>query len=220
MKVLTNTDSPSAWAALEELALSRAKDGERGGRPHLALDIGANVGQAAELLAPYFQRVLAYEPQPESYRHLCERPEANIEPMNWAVSRRPGTIMLAEASEAIESGQLVTWGASAGHPEWGHLVGTVKVAATTVDVQVGSLGVLPSLVKIDTEGHELEVLAGAKSVIALGFSSWFIEVHDASYGPRLRAYFGPRRYKTHVIEHDYLADERSEDHYYFVAEPK
>lgn len=206
------TDPPSAWAALAELAK------ERSGL--LAFDVGANTGQAAEVLAPHFAQVLSYEPCPDSYEVLSHQCPANVRPLPVALSRRPGPLELAEVSESVQTGQLVTWPASPGHPEWGGFVSYVTVPASTVDLEVGRGGVLPGLVKIDTEGHEGEVLAGAVHTIALGYTSWFVEVHDQDLGVQVRAGFGVRKYALSVIEHDLLADERGEDHYWVVARPR
>ena len=204
------TDSPSAWEALEKLAQ------ERSGR--LAFDIGANRGQAARLLAPCFTSVVSYEPAIESYEYLMASVPANVRTDNVAMGRRVGTMRLGEASDAIGSGQLVNWAAHHGHAEWGALTGTRVVPSTTIDYEVSELGVLPALVKIDTEGWEVEVLGGARHTIALGFTSWFVEVHDAELGAKVVAAFGKRKYRTEVLEHDWLwGDERAEDHFYVVA---
>ena len=162
----------------------------------------------------------SYEPHPESYEVLAHQSPANVDAHRLAVSRRWGGCQLAVASAADQTGQYVTWSASFGHPEWGDFVGHVDVGSTTVDHEVGVLGVLPAVVKIDTEGHEGEVLAGAAHTIALSYTSWFVEVHDQDLGAQVRQAFGPRRYATAVIDHELLADERGEDHYWVVARPR
>ena len=206
------TDAPTAWQCLGELA-----DECQG---NLAFDIGANTGQACAVLGPYFDQVIAFEPAAESAAVLLDECRDNVDVRTKAVSAKPGYIDLAVADQAIAFGQLVTAEALAGHAEWGTVIATRKVAATTVDEVVGEEGRLPSLIKVDTEGHECQVVAGAEHTIALGYSTWFIEVHSRAYRLALTEAF--LRYDVTLIEHDYLVagSDRSFDHYYMVARPR
>ena len=208
------TDAPTAWEALRALAIER-----QGG---LALDIGANTGQASAVLAPWFERVIAFEPVEESAAILIAECEDNVELCSMAVSQFMGRSTLDVADQAIATGQLVTATALPGHPEWGTVTGTRQVLATTVDAVVGAGGVLPSLVKVDTEGHEGYVIAGAEHTIALNFTTWFIEVHAGHFEEPLRLFFGNYHYDVERIDHDYLvtSPERAAHHFYLVARPR
>jgi hypothetical protein len=44
-------------------------------------------------------------------------------------------------------------------------------------------------VKTDTEGHETVVLRGARHVVALAYTSWFVEVHSHEYDEVLSSTF-------------------------------
>lgn len=205
------TDAPSAWRELQAMASQRAGD--------LALDIGANVGQASRLMAPYFRHVIAFEPALESYEVLVAECPGNVDAWSVAVSDHAGPLLLDVAETAIGTGQLISGTAIDGHPEWGQIVGFREVTAVTIDECVGRLGVLPAVVKIDTEGHEKRVMLGAGHVRALGFTSWFIEVHSSDQGAFISCGWGAD-YEVERIDHDYLSAERGAEHYYLVARPK
>lgn len=42
---------------------------------------------------------------------------------------------------------------------------TIEIELTTVDAEVGRLGLRPAVVKIDVEGHELAVLSGMEATL-------------------------------------------------------
>jgi FkbM family methyltransferase len=205
------TDAPSAWQALNRLAVSR--------RGALAFDVGANIGQASRLLAPYFDRVVAFEPADESFAVLVTEHPDNVIPLPLAVSDGPPMVVLDVADQAIETGQLVSRAGCDGHPEWGRVVTTREVPATTIDHWAGRLGQLPALVKVDTEGHEPGVLDGAEHTIGLRFTSWFIEVHAGWHEDLLMNAFDPEFYEMTRVDHDYLANGRGGDHFYLMAVP-
>jgi FkbM family methyltransferase len=201
------TDSPSAWDALGHF------DG------NVAYDIGANIGQAARLLAPHFKRVVCFEPCLESYGVLGQEHPDNVEVWPLAVSDHVGKVKLDEAEVATSFGQLVNGAVAMGHSEWGKKTGHRLVPCTTVDEWVRQGGYLPDLIKVDTEGHEPRVLAGARHTIGLGRSIWFLELHAAAHWSAVRPAF--RYYDLERIEHDYLVGHpRAEDHFYAVARPR
>lgn len=207
------TDAPTAWAKLAELAAER--QGE------LAFDIGANIGQAARLLAPLYKHVLSFEPCEESFAVLIEECPQNVEPHAMAISNVMGEVSLDEAETAIGYGQLVNSNVAYGHPEWGKCQGSRTVPATTIDDLVRHSGLLPDLIKIDTEGHEPMVLAGATWTLGIAYTSWFVEVHSALHTYDIEAAFPFDLYNLEIVEHDYLkADLRGNDHFYLIARPK
>lgn len=201
------TDPPASWEALKALAA-------KGGR--LVMDIGANTGQCSQMFAPLFERVVAFEPCQESYTFLVQEAPENVTPYMVAISDHPGGVVLDTAVQAINYGQLVSYEASEGHPEWGQRTGERLVPCTTIDEWVGLNGIIPDLVKVDTEGHEYRVLLGGYHTRVLAFSTWFVEVHSEEYGSKLGFLFPSHLYRTERIEHDIR---QSKDHFYFVARP-
>lgn len=125
------------------------------------LDVGANIGLSTIALALTVpaSRIISFEPSPVNFFYL----EQNVEVLNGrdvdirrlAVSDKPGMLHFHAAK---------TGG-------WSHVVGDNHMSRgiESVDVEAIRLddlvGVRPDLIKIDVEGHEPEVLAGAKKLI-------------------------------------------------------
>jgi FkbM family methyltransferase len=166
------TDIPEYWARIEAAS----------GR--LAFDVGANIGQASKVLAQHFERVIAFEPCAETAAVLAGAVPANVTVMDVAVSDLVGLVDLDESAGAIGYGMLT----SGGHPRWGVTLGRRTVPALSLDAAVRRFG-RPDLVKVDTEGHELPVLEGARNLIRYGRTVWLLELHD-DLEEKVRAYFG------------------------------
>ncbi len=118
------------------------------------IDCGANIGLwslvAAPIVGPEGQ-VDAFEPSPDVARrlaaHAAQSPVIKVHAA--ALSDRPGSVTLDVGS----------------HHNLAHISdnGTIAVAATTLDA---ALERPPSGIKIDVEGHELQVLQGAREALA------------------------------------------------------
>lgn len=196
------TDSPSWWDVLSGL------------HGQLMFDIGANVGQAATLFAKSFDRVVSCEPCAEAYEILAERVPENVTVLEHAVSDHTGTVTLAVNSGSIRTGQLTSGECSEPAMGWGEVVGWRTVPAVTVDEMVRTFGI-PDHVKVDTEGHELAVLAGASLLIARRETAWYIEVHSRRFASALRDHFAG--YRVTFVDHDYAP--APFDNYYMRAVP-
>ena len=138
----------------------------------VALDVGANIGWITVLLARRFEHVIAYEPSPVNVRLLRETLAANeirnvvVEPK--AVSARPDTLRFYEAD----------FGAGSHVVSQEHLAATrfplIEVPAVNLDSQN-----LPPIdfMKIDAEGHEPAMLAGARGIIAACHPLMYMEIN-------------------------------------------
>jgi FkbM family methyltransferase len=119
------------------------------------VDCGANLGLWTLSAAPLVGnrgRVIAFEPNPETFRRLREhaRPYAErIQVHHAAVSDQRGVVR-------FDLGSFHNLSRVAP-------MGSVEVPATTLDE---ALGHPPAGVKIDVEGHELAVLRGAAKALA------------------------------------------------------
>lgn len=155
----------------EEMAFVRAylRPGD------LFVDVGANVGVyslwAAETEAV---SVLAFEPSSLAYRRALENVELNdlhdrVRLLNKAVGAEPTFVHLTLGLDAVN--QVVTADVEA--------VGTgvEVVEQTTLDGEVASRSV-PAIIKIDVEGLELDVLRGARGVLARHRPALIIEAND------------------------------------------
>jgi FkbM family methyltransferase len=132
------------------------------------VDVGANVGRYAEMvrtLAP-LARIIAIEPHPGSFEKLARTSQAiGAEALLTAVGAEVGEVAIYDYTDADGSEHASLYREVIekihGRPAVSH-----KVPCEPLDQIAGRLA-LPSigLLKIDTEGHELAVLKGAKGLI-------------------------------------------------------
>lgn len=150
-------------------------------------DVGANMGQSvARMLAAGFSTVIAFEPADESYQVLSDayRSDARVKTFQLAISDHTGMLELAVRAAPIMTGQLTAVdmpyrGEHAGEQgvaNWGGETGTRELECKTLDQLCLALG-MPQFVKVDTEGHEAQVLRGAKFLISVVRPRWMIEFH-------------------------------------------
>lgn len=136
------------------------------------LDVGANLGHYSQLLVDKFPgaKILACEANPKTLAALQERfLDGAVAVVDHAISSKPGTTQFFDRLDhdgLSEHGSVYK-----GVIEEVHRVESVEytVPVTTVDELVDEHH-LPSiqLLKIDTEGHELEVLRGAEKSLESG----------------------------------------------------
>lgn len=136
------------------------------------IDVGSNVGGYSLALLDRFPegRILACEPNPKVFAKLGERvAERNVEILNFG---------LGAESEKVTFYDRVDKGGASSH---GSLYREViedhhRTESVSIEVELRTLDELLQekgiqhvhFVKIDTEGHELEVLKGASASIASG----------------------------------------------------
>lgn len=127
------------------------------------LDIGANIGLTTIPVARNPKvRCIAFEPDPTNFKHLSENVRrnclhGNVELLQKAVMEKPGKAALGLNDE--------------GNPGDHRLIRTstdretVEVDGVSVDDMFSDI-ILPLAVKIDTQGAEPFVIAGARSTFA------------------------------------------------------
>jgi FkbM family methyltransferase len=125
-----------------------------------AIDVGANKGVYSHLLARLCPQVEAFEPSPKIYRILTRALPANVTPHQVALSDRAGT---AELIVPKHSSGYSNQTASLNPRKRDASAGIVAVTQRTLD-SYGFTNV--GFIKIDVEGFEEAVLAGAVDTIA------------------------------------------------------
>jgi FkbM family methyltransferase len=135
---------------------------ERGDR---VLDGGANVGAFAVLAARAGGLVVAYEPHPETFRHL-ERNTAGLE------VRCVQAALVAEANEPTAA--LAVGSRADTHHRVGAGDETVDVPAVALTEAIGD-GC--DLLKLDVEGSEFELLTGTRTDVLARARRIACEVH-------------------------------------------
>lgn len=131
----------------------------------LFVDVGANVGQwSAKFLELGQACGIAYEPSSSSFEQLCVRVRRDrMTFRNVAVGDAVGQVTFVEKARCGEESAVRT---ASGPVEPGDTVKTVDV--TTLDHDLMSGGKVVDYLKIDTEGYDLNVLRGARGLLAAG----------------------------------------------------
>jgi FkbM family methyltransferase len=147
------------------------------GTPGVLFDVGANNGlfSAAYCLAHPLNRAVAFEPSPPLVERIRQMARLNgiedrLEVVAKAVGDSSGELQLKLARR----GGFVQVESFAGtaQNEWE----SVTIAATTLDLESAG-GYRPTILKIDVEGYESEVLRGAAALIRSARPTIFLEVH-------------------------------------------
>lgn len=134
---------------------------------HMVLDVGANVGQSAqEYLATYPNaRIHSFEPVPSTFRQLT----ANVKDPRFtahaiAFGSGAATVEMHVTNDPSRS-DLSAVGRK--HPYVAERdLHTEQVEMNTLDAWVSSQGIdRVDLLKVDTEGHDMEVLRGASGLL-------------------------------------------------------
>jgi len=137
------------------------------------LDIGANVGFYSCLAASRGKPVVSFEPSPRNlqflYRNLWENRFQNTEVFPLGLAKQPGVHRLYGFGGI--SSFITGWGQAAGDR-------SVLVPVTSLDNIVAQrFEGKRLLIKIDVEGFELDVLAGAEKILVFNpRPTWMIEI--------------------------------------------
>jgi FkbM family methyltransferase len=125
----------------------------------VVVDVGGNVGQSVTLFSQLRPKlILSLEPVPAAFAELervCRRtPNARCE--NIAIGATPGTVVMETAGATGQRSRVLAASES----------GALSVKVDTLDAVAArhQIGVI-DLIKIDTEGYELQVLAGATGLL-------------------------------------------------------
>lgn len=139
------------------------------------LDVGANIGLHTLAWSP-LAPVIAVEPAPRTYRQLVTNITANglqnrVHPMQTAVSDAIGDVDFFIASDNAFSSLKDTKRLPIRH--------RVKVPCTTIDALADQLPPI-GLLKIDVEGLEDSVIAGARSLLRRDQPVLFVEIYGGT----------------------------------------
>jgi FkbM family methyltransferase len=139
------------------------------------IDVGANLGQFARIASKVYPRATIYcfEPQPPVYRRLAgwaETTNGHVVPFQTALGAEEGTLDLIVHVEHDPSSSFLksTPVLEAIYP-FTVAHASIKVAVATLDslVRAGSVKLEPdTLVKLDVQGYEDRVIAGARETLS------------------------------------------------------
>lgn len=126
-------------------------------RPATIFDVGANIGQSARKFGRYFPsaRIHCFEPSAASAARIRRRKLRNVEVHETALGSAVATAMLSRGRDPA-----IFRISAAGDEQ----VGITTVDAFCAEHRIERI----DFMKIDTEGHDLEVLKGATAMLAAG----------------------------------------------------
>jgi len=130
------------------------------------IDIGANIGNHSLYFSRLFKKVISFEPNPRVYKLLQLNAElvSNVECHEVALSDKNGVASISFNSTNMGGGSLSGGG-----------LGSIEVVTSRLDDFEIEGHV--SVIKIDVEGHELNVLRGASKTIQKNLPMILFEQH-------------------------------------------
>jgi FkbM family methyltransferase len=144
-------------------------------------DVGAHIGYYSLLVARLVGekgRVLAFEPDPTNvavlHKNLSGNDLSEVEVFSCAVWSQSGKVMFQRsgaerAEESSRRGTVVSMGKDLSSS-------LIEVEAVTLDIFTQDHPP-PTMIKVDVEGAEGEVLQGAQKLISQARPIWLFEVH-------------------------------------------
>jgi FkbM family methyltransferase len=180
----------------------------------LAIDVGANVGKLARALVDVGYEVFAFEPFPDSFAALkreAEQAASRLHPFPYAIGAQDGSAELLMATDRSTEGK---WDTSLFHSTVSHPMLEDLVFGARLTVPLRSLGSLArggeipagaAVLKIDTEGADLEVIRGSSdSAFSVVVTEFWDREHPfgrAGHGDILTAAreLGTRGYPWHIV---------------------
>lgn len=141
-----------------------------GTKQPVIFDVGANVGHYSQMLVEQFSDAIvhAFEPHPKNYAKFLQRgfPTARVRCHNLALGREKGSLTLYDHADSPGSTHASAYEATITEFHADASIATT-VPVQTLDEFAQREGVSRiDFLKIDTEGHELAVLAGATRLLS------------------------------------------------------
>jgi FkbM family methyltransferase len=160
-------------------------------------DVGGHIGFISLIAARLVGKsgaVFTFEPDPENAGRIGEQVLRNgfftqISVFPLAVWSRSGTFRFQRAAELSSHNQGAVVGAGSEAAD----SGTIEVNALSLD-EFAESHRSPTLVKIDVEGGEVEVLRGAEQLLSKARPTLICEVHDRGSTEFIEAHLAEKQY--------------------------
>ena len=150
----------------------------------VSIDVGANIGQFTWWMRRYASGVIAYEPIPELAARLERAFGDDVEVRRAAASATTGSAVLSIPTASDGSDRAAAASISNDFPDQR----TIDVPLERIDdLDRGPVG----YIKIDVEGHELDVLSGAEETLRRDHPTLLVEIelrhHDGEIASKVGA---------------------------------
>jgi FkbM family methyltransferase len=166
-----------------------------------SVDVGAHAGLYTWFLRRHSAHCIAFEPNPHMAAILRRRFPSGVDIRNQALSDKPGKAVLRIPTRSakpdpgratIEAGNVLS-GSSAIHDQ-------IEVETVTLDQAIHEA---VGFIKVDVEGHELNVLRGAEHILQEDRPNLILELEDRHHPGIVAAAFawlGERGYRGWFLE--------------------
>lgn len=167
------------------------------------VDVGGNLGYYCLLMADLVGpegRVITFEPVEENLEVLKENIAVNriknVELVQTALGAQPGVLSLIRS----EAGSISATPSVRGYAVEG-AQSSIDVPVNTLDAYLEEKGWRPTVIKIDVEGAELEVLRGAVNTLRVARPTVLLEVHgwDSASSTEARQFFAAVGYQISLL---------------------
>lgn len=145
----------------------------------VALDIGVYMGVFSNVMARYAKKVYSFEPHPEHFAFCTKALPNNVEVINSALSNEEGEIILTVPKKYPSAGKI-------GGSFEGLEVIEYKVNKAVLDTYKFEN---VSVIKIDAEGHEYEILQGASDIIKNNKPCLIVEIEQRHQERKIQEVF-------------------------------
>ena len=203
-----HADWEPEWTHLE-VCLLKLKIGRS-----LAVDVGANCGLYSIKLASLFSRVHSFEPNPKVVKFLKDADCENVTIHQTALSSKKSEIDLRIPSKGKQV--LSSW-ASFNKNNCEDADGFFCLETEAQDLDGFGFEQL-DFIKIDVEGHEIEVLEGAKKTILKCRPILLVKIKDANI-EKADDFFKAMNYLK-VQLGDLIGKPGSRENYFFIPSEK
>jgi FkbM family methyltransferase len=182
-----------------------------GGRGRVAIDAGCNIGHYAYKLSSLFDKVYAFDANFDITAELEASKKENIEVIHKGLSESSGEAVFY-LPVANGGGVLHGWGSlrKDNCPSASNLIET-RVGLISLD----SLNIADvDFIKIDVEGHEVELLAGAINTIRESRPIVLIEIKEVNM-VKVSDFFASLNYRRLTLM-DLVAIQGGEENFIFI----
>ena len=176
----------------------------------IVLDVGANVGVSAMMMARWCGpegHIHAFEPSPNPKQLLTEHLRLNG--LSDRVTVCPSALSDAEGTTTFYASGISGKSALSG-ANIGQSAEEVQVSVTTIDAYCQAKNIKPSLIKIDVEGFEFNVLNGARNTLQEVRPSILVELHPMNW-PALGIDIGWAAVQLRELNYNVTAVEQQTD---------